>query len=146
VVVLFLANVNTTNELSNPFLSPDLLHMYNGSKGDGITHAERVSVNDAFGAGARVASLAGPVGDDDAPAISADGRLIVFESRRSGNDELFYATRPDATAMFTTPVLVPSVNTPNRADTSPALSADACRLYFSSDRGGTQDLYVATVR
>lgn len=140
---MYLGTVNATNELSNPFLSPDLLHMYYGSKGDGISLAERASVDDAFGAGATITSLSGPVGDDDAPTISADGRLIVFESRRTGNDELFYATRADATAMFSTPALVPTVNAPNRADTSPALSADACRLYFSSDRGGTQDLYVA---
>lgn len=85
---------------------------------------------------------------DFAPALSDDGRILVFATRRTEPTlgDLWFATRATTGESFGTPVEVPTVNT-NGVDKDPALSRDACRLYFASDLGtpGFENLYVATM-
>jgi hypothetical protein len=142
---MYLDNLNAAGEQTNPFLTADLRHIYYAAKNTGLMFATRTDPTVPFDAPTPLTSLASNAGDDDAPAISGDERVIVFDSRRSGNGDLYYATRADPSGPFGAPQQVPGVNAPNRADTAPFLSADGCTLYFTSDRGGTQDLFVATL-
>ena len=79
---------------------------------------------------------------------SADHRVLVeppaAERTSPAAGNLWYAVRAQPDAAFGAPALVPGVNS-DCNDGDPHLSADGCRLYFSSDRAGTYDLYVATV-
>jgi len=59
-----------------------------------------------------------------------------------GTRKLWYATRADPTGAFGTPQVVPNVD---NGDDGPHLSSDGCRLYFTSQRGGSADIYVAAV-
>jgi Tol biopolymer transport system component len=90
-------------------------------------------------------------GNTDAdPALSPHERIIVFTSKRPagtglGATNLWYSTRPSATADFAPPKLIPSVNS-DQEDGDPVLSADGCELYFASTRvGGKHHLFRAQV-
>jgi hypothetical protein len=140
-----LQNVSAPGDQTNPHLSPDLLRIYYAQRGTGIVVAERPVDGVVFGAPTRLATLAAPfIVDDDTPTLSADERVIVFASRRSGNWELWYAVR-GVTGAFDSPMLVPTVNDGMRTDDGPHLSLDGCTLYFTSDRNGSRDIFVATL-
>lgn len=79
---------------------------------------------------------------DGCAALSNDGLTIVFNSNRTGNQELYVATRASAAVGFGAPVALPApINT---------ASQEACasfgpgnRLYFASNRDDpAYDLYV----
>src|SRR5262249_45899971 len=70
-----------------------------------------------------------------APALSADGLTLVFESDRLGDRDLYIATRPSTSADFGSPILLDALDTPwNEHD--PAFSMDGLSLYFTSDQNG----------
>ena len=72
---------------------------------------------------------------------------MVFSTTRTGNGELWYATRPARDVPFSAPQPVPGVNDPAAYQGDPYLTPDGCTLYFSSDRAGGdggQDLWMAT--
>lgn len=89
-------------------------------------------------------------------AITRDGLQIFFASARPGGlgspppapptFDTFVATRASVSAPWSTPVLVPGVNTVED-ERNPSLSPDGSILYFQSNKagglGGT-DLYAAT--
>lgn len=80
------------------------------------------------------------------PKISADGLEIVFSSDRfnpGGNQDLFATVRESTAGAWTTPQLIGEVSDPEAHEETPFLSADALRLYFSSTRLGSHDLFVA---
>jgi WD40-like Beta Propeller Repeat len=85
--------------------------------------------------------------DDECPWIDAKGDLILFSSDRPGGlagHDIWYAARGGALAGFSTPALLPGVNS-TAADGDPWLSADRKTIYFQSDRSGNCDIYVAQV-
>jgi hypothetical protein len=79
-------------------------------------------------------------------AFSADGLTIYFGSERpggSGESDIWTATRPNLGAPFGAATVVPGINSP--VDEFPSwLSPDGCRLYFSSERAGVEDIFVAS--
>ncbi|MBL7044774.1 MAG: protein kinase [Pirellulaceae bacterium] len=86
--------------------------------------------------------------DDTAPAISADGLTLLFNSDRPGGEgdsDLWMCTRASVGESFGRPVnLGLTVNSSSR-DVSPALSTDGLTLLFSSRRPGgqgTNDLWM----
>lgn len=97
-----------------------------------------------FGAPSIIAELATSSGEGD-PATSADGLTLYFRTTRApsvGGFDIFVATRPDLTSPFGAATPVENVN--SAADDGPSwLSSDGCRMYISSDRAGTNDVYVA---
>ncbi|MFA5029055.1 MAG: hypothetical protein WC713_14390 [Candidatus Methylomirabilota bacterium] len=75
---------------------------------------------------------ANSVGGNDAyPSISADGRIIVFQSDRRGQSDVFLFDRE---ARQLDPL--PEANSPTAFDGFPAISADGRVLVFESDRAG----------
>lgn len=95
----------------------------------------------AFGAPVRVVELASATADWQ-PQPSEDGLTIVFASDRPGGKgllDLWTASRADATQPFGAPVPIAELNSAN-VDQAGWLSADRCRIYFSSGRA-TNDAY-----
>jgi Tol biopolymer transport system component len=78
---------------------------------------------------------------DQMPNVSRDGSEVVFASSRGGNMDIYTATFNANTGLWSTPVPVAAVNTPE-PESRPSLSADGKRLYFG--RGATADIYVST--
>ncbi|HVY38389.1 MAG TPA: hypothetical protein VHM31_10650 [Polyangia bacterium] len=82
-----------------------------------------------------IAELAAPFRTDN-PTLTADLREIFFTTDRvSGNGDVWFATRADASGPFGAPQPVDAVNTPG-FETSAAISADGLTLWFGSDRAG----------
>ena len=140
-----LGAVDTNKDQTDPWLSPDGCRLYYADNTSGHQVIE-VSARDSTSGnyGAAQALLEDPKGDAD-PTLSPDELVIVFSSNHTGKGDLYYATRAHVTDAFSTPVLVPTVNTPD-SDGDPFLSADGCQLYFASNHttNGDYDLFVAT--
>lgn len=82
------------------------------------------------------------------PSLSEDGLTLYFaaSSLLVGDDDLYYATRPDRGSVFSKAVALTNLNTTSD-DGSPCISSDGLSLYFYSTRSGglgDRDLWVAT--
>lgn len=149
---MFLDQINGNGEQGDPHLSPDLLHLYFMTKGNGpggggnrIYYAERAATSASFGPGAQVPVIGGSVGADEQPTLTGDERVIVFTSSRSGSYDLWYATRMTKTDDFGAPQALTALNLSNKNDSGPFITQDGCELYFMSDRNGTFDIYTTAL-
>ena len=83
---------------ADPAIRADRLELFHSSNREGtmggndIWHATRASATDPFDETHPVVELSSPQGDID-PWISGDGRFIMFTSRRTGNEDLYWAER-----------------------------------------------------
>ncbi len=77
------------------------------------------------------------------PVLDADKLTIYFDSNRTGESELYVATRTSPTAAFGAPVPITELNSTS-SDTDPWLSPDGRTMYFTSNRDGTQRLWQTT--
>lgn len=90
-----------------------------------------------------------PIGEVDTgqnegnPMMTSDGLAIYFDSNRSGNNELYVATRTSPTAAFSTPTPIGELSSAG-ADSDAWISPDGHTLYFTSDRDGTLRLWQTT--
>lgn len=86
-------------------------------------------------------------GEESNPAISPDGRLLVFQGYRRGGlggDDLYLARRTDFG--WQEPTLLRAPVNSRYSEGHPSFSPDGRLLFFSSDRGGRyEDIYVVTV-
>jgi Tol biopolymer transport system component len=137
----------------NPRISTDGLSLYFDSfRGGGRGNADiwvttRITVDSVWRTPQNIGALNTSQADRD-PSISSDGLTLYFSSKRSGNWDLYQATRPNQTALWSGTDLesIQIVNSP-QADRNPFISADGLSLFFSSTRAegfGNWDLYVAT--
>jgi hypothetical protein len=87
-----------------------------------------------------------PAVNDYSPVVTRNGLKMYFSSvRPSGGPagyNIWVAVRANIGDPFNTPVLVSNVNS-DAYDEPNWISADDCRLYMSSQRGGKQHIYVA---
>jgi hypothetical protein len=141
---MYVAAINTGVDQWDAHISRDGLRLYL-SPGNGAaqhpTVAVRASDASPFAASQTIAEIASSARDND-HTLSADERVIVFASDRTGSRQLHYAVRDTPDGTFSNPALLPGVQTD---DDAPHLSSDGCRLYFVSDRDGSNDIFVATV-
>lgn len=115
-----------------------------GGKGGGdIWTANRASIFDGWGAAMNVAEI-NTAGDDATPDISRDGLAIYWAaSGAAGAKDIWYATRPDRTSMWSARLRIPELS--SVADESgPSLTPDQLTIFLSRDPTGTDDVYVAT--
>ncbi|MBL0218245.1 MAG: hypothetical protein IPQ07_30730 [Myxococcales bacterium] len=70
--------------------------------------------------------------------------MLVFGSSSTEPGDLYYASRASLGSDFPSPLPLSSLNTTS-AESSPHVSADGCRLYFTQVRNGSRDLVVATM-
>lgn len=138
-------SLDTTRPEYDPELSTDGLRIYYGPElADGRQHlqvARRAQLGDAFVIERTLDELDPGVTFSD-PAISPDELVIAFAAMVPAR--LFYATRTDREGTFGAAIEIPNVGSPPNVDTE--LSPDGCELYFTSNRSGAKQLYVARVQ
>jgi hypothetical protein len=105
--------------------------------------ATRATTGDAWGAPVELQTLASGVGDF-APMLSSDGLTIYFDSQLGGGGDLYQATRGSPDAAFGPAEPISELNTSAFRDSDPWVSADGRHVVFSSNRGGSNQLWEAT--
>lgn len=140
--------INTTDSDVEPFVDEPRSQLWFASNRDtdgGLFRIHRTDLgpDGSTGDAVRVDLGASPTELEQTPVVSADGLTLYFLSARSGRDfDIWVATRSSPGAAWGTAVEVSEVNT--MFDEAPSwVSPDGCRLYFSSNRVGTFDIYVA---
>ena len=140
-----IAALNSTSADAQPYLQPGGNEVIFTSSRTGNSDLYRtIRTGTSFSPPTRIAELATSFEEGD-PVLTADGKTLVFRSTRPApfsDYNIYVATRASTADPFGAAVLVENVNT-DREDGPSALSADGCRLYLSSDRAGTNDVYVA---
>jgi hypothetical protein len=143
-----LTAVNSTSSDTEPFIPLITNELYfTSNRGNGNFHIYRATDNGAgYVSPGKVAEINAPSVNDGDPALSADGLTLYWRSDRAGNGngfDIWTATRPSLAEKFANLAIVPNVN--SAADDGPSwLSPDDCRMYISSARAGTNDVYVST--
>jgi hypothetical protein len=139
----FMANVNSVGTLrADPFLTADRLRLYLAADSPlsgklQLLVAARASSGADFAVPVLVPGIDDSGMNQSDPTLSRDELVLVYSAFPvvAGDADLWFATRPTATAAFGAPARLPTVNT--AADEfDPALSADGCDLYFASTRNG----------
>ena len=143
-----LAQVNTVRAEQDPHLTGDGLRLYFSPNDDmmvqTIATTSRMTRADPFGPPSTVAGLAGPIELAD-PSLSPDELVIAYTGLvSSGDTDLFYATRADVTDAFSHNTQIASLNTA-MLEGNPFITEDGCRLWFTSAKNGSIDLFVADV-
>lgn len=150
-------NSPTANE-QGPALSPDGLALYfcsnqpGGSGGNDLYASRRASHDGPWGTPVNLGpGVNGPVGDCG-PSLSQDGLLLFFNSRRSGDSDIYLTSRTDPAddLSWGAPVLLgPEINTA-AAEFQPFITKRAdngtAELYF--ERGSSNvatDIFVVTI-
>jgi len=147
-----LANVNSasvTDTDEEPFVTADRQELWfasNRAGGLGNVDIYRAEWNGAsFGNVVGVTSLSTSA-SDYYPTLSADKLTIYLSSTRPGGQggyDIWTAHRSTTNDGFPPPKLVAELNS-SGVEYVGWLSPDNCRIYFSSDRAGTFDIYVAS--
>lgn len=130
----------------SPELSRDGLTMFYtvgnvGMELADISIATRSSLGDPWLPGPQPAELNSDR-NERSPAPSADLLTIVFASNRGATNRIYIAERASTSAPWSTPRELTELAATGTED-SPMLSDDKLSLYFTSDRSGNFDLYVA---
>lgn len=81
------------------------------------------------------------------PMVSADDLVILFTGAPDTTTiaHLFYAARATPTEPFSGVQMIPDVSS-TMLDGDPFAAADGCELFFSSDRTGNRELFMATAQ
>lgn len=143
-----LAAVNTGELELDPWLSDDALRLAFSRvvAGQPVRIEETVRASFILPFPAPQIVMSDLMASDSDPFLAFDDTLLVFASNRATltNDrDIWYATRETATAAFGPPQLVPLASSSSEND--PWLGRDGCRLYFTSDATGDDEIYVATM-
>jgi hypothetical protein len=150
--------VNSPFNDRGPTISPDGHWLFFGSDRPGglgamdIWASWRAHVHDDTGWTAAV-NLGAPINSaafDSGPAFweddSGEMQIYLTSGRPGGVGATdIYASRWNADGTFSTPVLVPELNTPAR-DERPYLRHDGLELFLQSTRAGGQTVWVSTRR
>lgn len=138
------AGIDTAGDEHQPFLADDTLYYVSDVGGDpDLYRAPRVG-RTTFGTATRIAELsrAGSVEAD--PVVSFDGLTMYFASDRAvaGDIDIYVATRASKVDPWGAATRVPDLSS-TTTDGPSWESVDGCRLYLSSAKAGTPDVYVA---
>lgn len=117
-----------------------------GFGGADLYQATRLSIADPFGPATNLGGDINTSGFDNFPSLSPDLLTLYFASTRTGNFDLYQATRlTDEEPFGNVTSLGPGVNS-TAVERSPYVTPDGLSLYFSSNRSGGEggeDIYVA---
>ena len=140
-------NVNTAASEVEPYLARDGTALYfvrTVANRQAVVRAMG-NVIDGFTSPSAVSELDGTT-SDSSPVLSADGLTLYWGSDRPGglgDVDVWQAQRTTTSSTFRKLAPVASVNTAG-FDAPSDISADGCRLYLTSLRGGRTGIYVAT--
>jgi Tol biopolymer transport system component len=132
-------------QAGTPRLSPDELEIYfttrTAAGGAELGMAKRASRGETFGPIVALAAQ-NTLANDNNPSVSPDGLTLFFHSDRSGNNDLFFATRATKNVAFGAPTAITSLNTAG-AESQISYRAGGDEAWFVSPKAGTWDIYVA---
>ncbi len=145
VTELSSASGETTPEVTSDGLTIFFASSRAGGPGsEDVWMSTRASRSAPWGTPTVVPVVSSPQGDS-APAVTDDLLAMVITSARTGTmfNDVFTSTRATATAAWSTPVALSTINTPGN-DYSPILTQDKLTVYLDANPvGGTSDLYTA---
>jgi hypothetical protein len=132
-----IASTVTGSEEADPSISADELTLYFSSNrtpsaGRAIWFATRQTTAEAFGAPSQVIEIDDAMDDLD-PALSPPGTELLFASRRSGTLEIYVASRPGATGLFSTIAPLAISGDAVSVRSGPKLTPDRLGLYYARD-------------
>jgi hypothetical protein len=143
------AELNTTASDNSPSPSTSQLTIvFNSDRataGDTDVYiATRASTSEPWGNIASIAQI-NTTGNEADATIASQDRAIVFHSDRpgTGSNDLYIATRSQASVPFGAPVELAELNTA-AGETDPWISDDLRYIVFASDRSGVWELYEAS--
>ena len=143
-----ISGLDTGSVEAQPYLQPsgnELVFQSTRTGAGDLYRSTRVG-GSTFSAPTLISELATANIEGD-PVLSEDGLTIYFRSDAPNSAlagfNIYEANRATPTGTFGTPLLLEGVSS-NSDDGPSFLSPDHCRLYLSSDRAGTNDIYVAT--
>ncbi len=146
---MLLGDVSTSAQETDPWLSADgtTLLFASNRPGSDLLDFWQAPYNAGLGTfgGATRATDLNSTSLEFGATMTANNLTVAFASNRPGSQgfDLYLATRTTPTGSFPTPMLIPGMNSPQN-DLGAALSPNGCELVFSSNRGTSQDLYIAT--
>jgi hypothetical protein len=146
VLVGELTGLDTVNAEQQPYLGTDALYFSSNRTGDFEIYSAARLGQASFGPPVRIDLPGFGTSDEGDPVISRDGLTLFFASNAPGGlgqADLYVTTRPSGAAAFTTPIALPMLSS-FAAEGPSWISPDGCRLYLSSAKAGTPDIYVAT--
>ncbi len=98
----------------------------------------------AWGTPLELTTLETPANNETDPSLTADKLTLVFNADTASSDsDIYIATRAALTDTFTFSLLT-ALNSTGFDDASPEISADGKTIYFTSARGGDNDVYIST--
>jgi len=130
--------------LNQPNVGPVLYFSSTRSGSGDIYRSE--SHGGAFGPASLIPELSS-ASVDGQPNLRRDGLEIFFFSNRSGNNDIYSASRATTADPWSTPVNLGAAVNSAASETRPSLSWDGATLYFGSNRAGGEgdaDHYVTT--
>ena len=139
--------LSTANDDNSPTPTPDALVLYlvsirsDGMGSQDIYVASRARRSDSWSAPVLVPNINSRDRDTN-PHLSRDGLTLYFTTSRDGDSDIWRAVRSSPSADFDAPEPVPELNT-NDGDADPWISPDGRVIYFSSNRNGDYDLFMA---
>jgi Tol biopolymer transport system component len=151
---VFVDNINTLgigNDDWHPSLTADDLTLYfysfrQGGSFSDIYRATRPARSQPFGTPELFTDVSTATASEWSPNLTADGLSLLFSSNRTGGtgDYDFYEARRTTTAgPFDMIEELPALNSTMTED-SAWISPDGLRVYFSSNRGATDDIFRAS--
>lgn len=109
---------------------------------DGVSDADGCR----FGPPERLSGFELATGSERGPVLDPDSATLLLSSNRSGNEDLFEATRSGRGLAFSAASALSGLNT-DADESTPFLAASDLAVYFNSNRSGGsggRDLYVST--
>jgi hypothetical protein len=112
------ASLNSPWDDTQPGITSDGLEFFFTSNrpgslgGRSLWQATRASVNDPWGAPVALAGI-DSANHEQSPSLTDDGLILLFASNRTGNFDIYLATRASRQAPFGAPVRVDSLSGPN---------------------------------
>lgn len=139
--------INSPSDDGNPFIREDGAALYFGSTRTGATDIYRAAVGPlGIMSSPQAVAEINSVKNDTSPAVTPDDLTIYFASARDTNGaarDIYVARRTSTTMPFGTPTVVAELASPTSDDLPTWISRDGCRLYFTSDRSGNNDVWLA---
>ena len=139
-----IVEIDTPLDEDDPFLEPDGLALWWNVQGD-IVRATRPDRMSGWNTPVLVAELNSPNGSDDAPAFTADGLTVYFDSERPGTLgmlDLWSATRPTRTSAFSN-LRHETVASTNSFDCCAHVLPGETQVAFTTQRAGMSKIYVS---
>jgi hypothetical protein len=111
-----------------------------------IYFAKRELSSSAFGAPEKVPDVSLPAASTVDAFLTDDGTTLFYvRGPAFGPADLYVTSRRTSSEVFGAPAALTDLNTPND-ERDPWLTPDGAQLFFSSDRSGRYEIYVASVK